>query len=144
MKKIHLLTVSGRVPAWAETAEVFYRRQLRFFSLVTVTVRPATKEKEAAALLAKVPAAARLVLFDVGGEQPDSTAFAAAVERWLQAPAVALVIAGAAGAGALLKQCADETIALSPLTFPHILARLILVEQLFRADCSLRRHPYPR
>ena len=51
--------------------------------------------------------------------------FTAAVERWLLSPATVLVIAGAAGAGTRLKQCADETVALSALTFPHTLVRLL-------------------
>ena len=74
----------------------------------------------------------------------DSAAFA----RWLAArleephPPV-FVIGGADGLPAPLHPAAG-TISLSPLTFAHAAARLILAEQLFRADCIMRGHPYPR
>lgn len=144
MKQLHLIAVSGRAAEWAAAAEQFYCRQMRCFQLNMSVVRPAGKDKEAARILNKLPAAAHVVLLAVAGCRLDSPAFAAATKRWLQNRSTVLVIAGAEGPAAILQQRADETVSLSALTFPHTLARLILIEQLFRADCTMRRHPYPR
>lgn len=71
--------------------------------------------------------------------------FAAAVGDWLSdGRALNFALGGADGAGAALRARADVMLSLSPFVFPHALARLILVEQLFRVDCQMRRHPYPR
>lgn len=144
MKTLRLVAASGRPPAWAAEAEAFYRRQLRCFELSASSVRPAAREKEAAAIIGKLPPRAHVVLLEAGGCAVDSAAFSQALEGWLARAAPVLVIGGADGAADALRQRAGETLSLSPLTFPHVLARLVLVEQLFRADCLLRRHPYPR
>ena len=57
---------------------------------------------------------------------------------------VSLLIGGANGLSAECLERADETWSLSPLTFPHMLARLIVVEQLYRAISKLNNHPYHR
>jgi 23S rRNA (pseudouridine1915-N3)-methyltransferase len=57
---------------------------------------------------------------------------------------VALLIGGADGLDASLLTQADRTLALSKLTLPHALARVVLVEQLYRAASLLAGHPYHR
>ena len=57
---------------------------------------------------------------------------------------LALVIGGADGHDSSLKQQADALLSLSALTFPHELARLMLVEQLYRASTILQGRPYHR
>lgn len=144
MKTLRLFCVGARPPVWCTSAEQIYCRQMRHFRL-SVSLLPADdKEKEAQRVLRHLPPSAWVVLLDVGGSAADSPGITAGLQRWLQQRAPVLVIAGADGAGEALRQRADETLSLSPLTLPHALARLVLVEQLFRADCVLRRHPYPR
>ncbi len=54
------------------------------------------------------------------------------------------VICGADGAPDEIRQRSTYQLSLSMMTFSHTTARLVLVEQFFRADCILRGHPYPR
>lgn len=54
------------------------------------------------------------------------------------------VVGGAEGLPAAWKPRADLLLSLSPMTFPHELARAMLAEQVYRASTTLRGHPYPR
>lgn len=146
LKRINLFTIGAGPPAWALAAENKYRRQIQLFTLQITTLKPQTSpNKEAEHTLARLPKRASVALLDVRGRQTDSSEFATLLRMQLEAPHPPVyVIAGAGGAGAKLKQAADTQLSLSPLTFPHALARLIFVEQCFRADCIMRNHPYPR
>ena len=100
-------------------------------------------EREGERLAAKVPRGALVVLCDPGGDTMDSRAFA----DWLQqqrerARDVVFVLGGAFGIGATLRQGTHRRLALAPWTLPHELARLVLVEQLYRAGTLLRGEPY--
>jgi len=103
------------------------------------------KRREGAALLAALPAGAFVVALDVGGEMPDSENFAALVTRWLDAgKPVAFVIGGADGLDASVIARAGYLLSLGRLTWPHLLARVLLAEQLFRARAIAAGHPYHR
>jgi len=103
------------------------------------------RRREAAALLAAVPAAAFVVALDLGGKAPDSETFAALLTRWLDAGRpVAFVIGGAEGLDASVLGRADYVLSLGRLTWPHLLARVLLAEQLFRARAIAASHPYHR
>jgi len=66
-------------------------------------------------------------------------------EAWLNdGRDVALIIGGADGIDPQLKQKADEAIRLSDMTLPHALARVLLLEQLYRAWSLRNNHPYHR
>ena len=77
------------------------------------------------------------------GRSEDSARFAGRVAGWQRAARdVALLIGGAFGLDpAVLGQC-DAQLSLSPLTLPHELARLVLLEQLYRAGTILKGEPY--
>lgn len=99
--------------------------------------------REGDRLLERIPSGAPLVLCDVGGETLDSEQFA----RWLLerrdlAQSVAFVIGGAHGVSPEIRARARRRIALAPWTLPHELARLVLVEQLYRAGTIGRGEPY--
>jgi 23S rRNA (pseudouridine1915-N3)-methyltransferase len=107
---------------------------------------PERQEREAELLLAACPAGATLVALDRRGRQLDSDAFA----RWIGtrrdtgAGEVAFLVGGADGhPDGLLKKCA-LALSFGPMTFPHLLARILLVEQLYRAQQILAGHPYHR
>ena len=146
MNRIEIIAIATRYPAWAAEAEAYYQRQIRRFSLVFRTVKPAvTPAKEAALVLGHLPKAAYCVLLEVSGKLMTSAQFAQAVGEWTTAyRTTVFIIGGADGVGGELRTAAQQCLSLSSLTFPHALARLVLVEQLFRADCTLRQHPYPR
>jgi 23S rRNA (pseudouridine1915-N3)-methyltransferase len=88
----------------------------------------------------RIPARTHRVLLDAGGRSYSSEAFA----RWLEerrmaARDVCFVIGGPFGVR--LERC-DERLSLGPMTFPHQLARVLLLEQLYRAHKILAREPY--
>jgi 23S rRNA (pseudouridine1915-N3)-methyltransferase len=90
------------------------------------------------------PAAVKLAL-DPAGRLLDSREFVRMVERWeREGRDVVFLVGGADGLPPGWAERADERMALSPLTFPHELARVLLAEQIYRALTTLRGHPYPR
>ena len=89
--------------------------------------------------------AAQKILLDPAGRALDSAKFTALVDKAArEARDVAFVIGGAEGLPPAWKPRADLLLALSPLTMPHELARVVLAEQIYRALTTLRGHPYPR
>jgi 23S rRNA (pseudouridine1915-N3)-methyltransferase len=99
--------------------------------------------KEGERLLERVPAAARLVLCDPGGETMDSAAFARFLrDQRERAQDVAFVLGGAHGIGDVVRQRPHRRLALAPWTLPHELARLVLAEQIYRAGTIGRGEPY--
>jgi len=88
---------------------------------------------------------ARKILCDPAGKPVDSPGFCALIssaER--EGRDLVFVIGGHDGLPAGWRERADLLLSLSPLTFPHELARAVLAEQIYRAFASLRGHPYPR
>ena len=105
----------------------------------------AAKRQEAAALLAAVPPGALVVALDAGAPAPDSAGLARLVERWQAAGrAVCFLVGGAEGLDATVLERADHVLSLGPLTWPHMLVRILLAEQLYRAQSILAGHPYHR
>ena len=92
----------------------------------------------------KHPAATK-VLLDPAGKSLDSARFTDLVSKAeQQARDLVFVVGGADGLPQAWRQRADLLLALSPMTLPHELARVVLTEQLYRACTTLRGHPYPR
>ncbi len=101
------------------------------------------REREAARLLAAIPAGADVVTCDMAGRQMTSEQFAAWLQKMRErARDVALLIGGAFGLGDAVKVNASTSLALAPWTLPHELARLVLAEQLYRAGTIVRGEPY--
>jgi 23S rRNA (pseudouridine1915-N3)-methyltransferase len=89
--------------------------------------------------------AARKIFLDPAGRALDSPAFIQLVERAeVEAQDLVFLIGGHDGLPPAWKSRADLLLSLSPMTFPHELARAMLAEQLYRAFTTLRGHPYPR
>lgn len=89
--------------------------------------------------------AARKILCDPAGKSIDSPGFSAVIasaER--ESRDLVFLVGGHDGLPAGWRERADLLLSLSPLTFPHELARAVLAEQIYRAFTSLRGHPYPR
>ena len=102
--------------------------------------------KDSAALAARIPERARLVALDERGKQPSSQELADRLAAWMSSGVanVVFLLGDADGLPAPLLARADEKLALSRLTLPHRLARLILLEQLYRALSIVRGEPYHR
>ncbi len=153
--KLYIVAVGDKLPGWAETAVAEYvKRMPREARIEVVPVRPEKragqsaeriKSLEAARILEKCPTSARLVALDEHGKQASTRELAHSLESWLQSGRdTALVIGGADGLAPEILARAEATLALSRLTLPHALARVLLAEQLYRAWTLLANHPYHR
>lgn len=107
---------------------------------------PDRKSREAQLLLAAIPPAARIVALDERGKALDSAAFAKLLGAWRDQGIgdLAFVIGGADGLDASVTDKAGLVLSLGAMTWPHMLARVMLAEQLYRADTILSGHPYHR
>ncbi len=104
---------------------------------------PQAREEEAATILARLDPRERVVALDERGDEPTSVELAKRVQGWMtRGQDVALVIGGSDGLAPALLARAQEQLALSKLTLAHRLARLVLVEQLYRAMTIIRGEPY--
>jgi 23S rRNA (pseudouridine1915-N3)-methyltransferase len=104
------------------------------------------REREGALLLAAVPKGAILVALDARGKTLASEAFAERLARWRDDGAgdLAFVIGGAEGLAETVRRQAQLVLSLGAMTWPHLLVRGMLMEQLYRAQQILAGHPYHR
>ena len=98
--------------------------------------------EEGARLVAAWPRAPVVAALAVDGRALDTEAFAAWLQRGFERGGVGFVIGGSLGLGDEVQARAGERLSLSTLTLPHQLARVVLLEQLFRAAKILRGEPY--
>lgn len=134
-----------------EAADDYLRRLRRYTGIREVEVReasreptiPAQREAEAARLAERMPAGSRLVALAREGQGWSSAELARRVDEWrLAARPVTFVLGGSNGLAPALLQQAQLRWSLGPLTLPHELARVVVVEQLYRAFTILRGEPY--
>ncbi|OYU36618.1 23S rRNA (pseudouridine(1915)-N(3))-methyltransferase RlmH [Novosphingobium sp. PASSN1] len=128
----------GRSPE-AELVERYARRISWGFKVTELPDRGGTFPPPA-------PTPCRVVALDERGEQLTSTAFAALLGRWRDdgVREARFLIGAADGHDAELREKADVLLAFGAATWPHMLARAMLVEQLWRATSILSGHPYHR
>jgi len=102
--------------------------------------------REGELLLAAAPARATLVALDRRGKLLDSAAFASQLQRWRDGSVaeVAFLIGGADGHGDGVLKRANLVVSFGAMTWPHLLARAMLAEQIYRAQQLLAGHPYHR
>ena len=103
-------------------------------------------EREGELLLAAIPPKATIVALDRRGKPLDSEAFARQMQRWRDDSVtdVAFLIGGADGHGETLLKRASLMVSFGAMTWPHLLARAMLAEQIYRAQQLLAGHPYHR
>ena len=120
-------------------AEDYLARTARYSSIEMREIRP-----ERLDLWAKHPTA-RKILLDPAGKSMNSAGFAGLIARAeREARDLVFVIGGHDGLPEGWAPRADLLLSLSAMTFPHELARTMLLEQIYRAFATLRGHPYPR
>jgi 23S rRNA (pseudouridine1915-N3)-methyltransferase len=128
-------------------------RKLALTPLTTVEISeakaasaPARCQAEAQALLAKVPDKHKLICLARAGDPLSSEAIAQLLAKLRDGgtPGVAFLIGGADGLSRTVLAKADKVLSLGPMTLPHGLARIVLAEQIYRAETILSGHPYHR
>jgi 23S rRNA (pseudouridine1915-N3)-methyltransferase len=103
------------------------------------------KRREAAALLGAVTAQDFVIALDGGGVAPDSPGLAAMLTKWRESGAkLCFIIGGAEGLDGSVIARADAILSLGALTWPHLLVRPMLAEQIYRAQMISMGHPYHR
>ena|SRR5687767_4339298 len=135
----------------AAVLERYLNRVKHFFPIEVIEVTPqrgrqaqsdvAIMRAQSARLLAAIPDRGYTVVLDDRGQLLDSLKFAKWIERLtIDYPhGVSFVVGGDVGFDDTVRQRADKLLSLSPMTLPHQLARVILLEQIYRA-CTLMRN----
>jgi 23S rRNA (pseudouridine1915-N3)-methyltransferase len=151
--RVSLLAVGRpRQRGVSEAIQDYETRAARYWPLDIVEVKeessraasPAlVRNREAERLTQRLAGNAQVIACDPGGEVLTSEGFA----QWLmqlreRAENVAFVIGGAHGLGDAVRSRASRRLSLAPWTLPHELARLVLMEQLYRAGTIARGEPY--
>lgn len=103
-------------------------------------------DREAELLLDAAPKGTRLVALDERGAMPTSKQFADKISAWRDngIQTIAFLIGGANGLSPALRARADLVLAFGPMTWPHLLVRVLLTEQLYRSLTIMAGHPYHR
>ena len=133
-------------------AELFARYGVRIRPALELTELPdgrgasaEVKRREGDALLSALPANAFVIALDQAGEPLDSVTLAARLESWLSlARPIRFLIGGAEGLDRPVLARADFILSLGSMTWPHLLARAMLAEQIYRARSISAGHPYHR
>lgn len=153
--RLLVAAVGQRQPAWADTAWADFAKRFppEFkLELKALKAEPRTgrtaeqcRAAEAQRFEAALPKGMRRVVLDERGSALSTVQLAARLGAWQDdGRDVALLIGGPDGLDPSLKASADETLRLSDLTLPHALARVVLVEALYRAWSVRAGHPYHR
>jgi 23S rRNA (pseudouridine1915-N3)-methyltransferase len=136
--------------------EDYLKRLSRYGSVDLVRVKEETKldrqaeaqaiQREGERLLKQIRPGDRLIALSEEGSLLDSANWAKAISQLTQNTSgrLCFVIGSGAGLSTQVKQAADRTLSLSSLTFPHQLALILLLEQLYRAQTILHNEPYHR
>ena len=150
--KIRLLWVGRTKEPWIAEGIKKYLALLRPMAQVsTVEVKEergaasgtaAAIEKEADRVLKNKQSGGKFILLDAGGKGLDSPGLAELLRDRGQVGEVEFVIGGPYGVSQRLKDAARERISLSPMTFTHQMARVVLLEQLYRAMTIINRRSY--
>jgi 23S rRNA (pseudouridine1915-N3)-methyltransferase len=146
--KIKVIVVGKAEPNYLPMEEE-YQKRAKAFSIEVCEVKQfgddaVARKREAEGIIAKLPERGLIILLDERGDVVTSPGFAKqladAQERATQN--VTFVIGGASGFDPSIKARAHQLISLSAMTLPHKMARLLLIEQIYRASSIIRGEPY--
>jgi 23S rRNA (pseudouridine1915-N3)-methyltransferase len=152
MRLVVAVVGKARNAALGEAIRDYETRAARYWPLDVHEVREEratggsiekVKEKEGARLSERVPQRAQTVACEIGGRALDSSQFAALLKKAREEDRdLAFLIGGAYGLAADLSSRSAMKLSLAPWTLPHEIARLVLVEQIYRAGTLVRGEPY--
>jgi len=153
--RINLITIGKKMPNWINLGIEHYQKQLPSYYNFTITSLDSQSRKssnaensknlEAKLLLEAASESTFLIAFDELGKQQTSKQISKSIESWqLEGESVALIIGGADGLSSEVKQKCHQIWGLSNLTMTHSMARLLVVEQVYRGYSLLNNHPYHR
>ena len=154
--RISILAVGHKAPGWVQEGFTEYTRRMPPEARVElVELKPEergagrsverAKALEGERILAAAPPGATLLALDDRRRSVTTQGLSVMLSDWMRDGShPAFVIGGADGLSDEVRARASKLLSLSPLTLPHALVRVVLVEQLYRAWSILSRHPYHR
>lgn len=154
--RTRLISVGERMPAWVSEGVAEYRKRLsRELPLDLIEIPLGNRGKsrdpvramsdEGNAVLAALPKDTHIVALDGRGKPWSSEQLSVELGEWrMQGRDLAILIGGPDGHASAVLERAHQRWSLGPLTLPHMIVRLIVVEQLYRAVTMLAGHPYHR
>lgn len=154
--KIRLLTITHKSPAWIQEGYTEYAKRLPASCALELVEIPAEKrtnnadlkritEREGEKMLRAIKSDNLIIALDIKGKMWTTEQLAEQLINWQQGGRnIDLLIGGPEGLAPACLNKAEITWSLSPLTFPHILVKLILAEQIYRAYSLTQNHPYHR
>jgi 23S rRNA (pseudouridine1915-N3)-methyltransferase len=153
---LRILAIGTKMPGWVNEGFNDYLKRFTPTCSVELCEIPAEKrtkntdtariiERESEKLLAAIKPGNQVIVLDVKGQAWSTEQLAMQMKNWQTSGRhIDLLIGGPDGLSQPCLQQADTKWSLSPLTLPHPLVRIILVEQLYRAMSILQNHPYHR
>ena len=154
--KLVIVAVGTRMPSWVDEGYCAYAKRMppgTALDLIEIKAEARASGKtvvqmlaaEAVRIRAALPKGGRVIALDEQGKDLSTCGLAAQFEAWMQERGpVVFLIGGADGLDTALKKSAAMQLRLSGMTLPHGLARVLLVEQLYRALSIIGGHPYHR
>lgn len=154
--KIRLLTITHKIPSWIQEGYEDYAKRLPptcALELIEIAAEKRTPhadlkrltQREGEKMLAAIKPHHRIIALHVQGTLWSTEDLVEQLTHWQQdGRHIDLLVGGPEGLAASCLQKAEQRWSLSPLTFPHILVRLIIAEQIYRAWSVLNQHPYHR
>jgi 23S rRNA (pseudouridine1915-N3)-methyltransferase len=154
--RIHLISAGNRMPEWVNGGFGEFAGRLPPECRLLLTEIPLVKrgkgqdvlrcvEQEGERMLAALPKSCRVIAMEVGGREWSTEELAEQLARWLQSGQdIALLVGGPDGLAPACVARAEQRWSLSRLTLPHMLVRVVVAEQLYRAWTVLQGHPYHR
>ncbi len=154
--KLWMVTVGHKMPDWITAGfNEYAKRMPREARIELLEIKPEPRttgknvaqimEAEAQRILAALPHNALRIALDERGMQLTTRQLAQQMQGWMGGGRdVAFIIGGADGLHESVKNSAQQLLALSTMTLPHGLVRVLLAEQLYRAHSLLHNHPYHR
>ncbi len=154
--KIRLLSITHKAPNWINEGYEDYVKRLPPSCPLEFIPIPAEKrtshadlaritQREGEKLLAAIKPNDFVIAMSIDGKLWSTEQLAQELKKWQQGGRdIALLVGGPEGLAASCLERANQKWSLSPLTFPHIIVRVLIAEQIYRASSILQQHPYHR
>jgi|SRR5690554_1168922 len=124
----------------------YYAKQLKSVEMIEINDEASITgmEKEGQKILSKIPKESYVIALAIEGQMMDSVEFANALDHVMTnfGAHITFIIGGSFGLSQSVKDRANLLLSFSKMTFPHQLMKLILIEQIYRAQAILSNHPY--
>ena len=142
--KIKIITISkSDTEATEELFSEYLKRLKHYTTIELLQLKPSTLKEEAAMIQNKTALGYELILLDETGKEFSSVQFAEFLNRKMNASKnICFVVGSAYGFHDDLKKKSDQSISLSKMTMPHQLAKVVFIEQLYRAFTILKNEKY--